>query len=68
MQWKKYAQENGCVYFNLFEYMDELGIDCETDFGDEGHLNNSGAVKVADFLGGIYSKSLWCNWHKECEG
>lgn len=48
---KKYAEENGCVYFNLFEYMDEIHINCETDFCDSGHLNDSGAVKVADFLG-----------------
>jgi hypothetical protein len=48
---KQYAQNNGCVYFNLFEYLDETGIDGETDFSDAGHLNESGAVKVADFLG-----------------
>lgn len=47
----EYAAENGCVYFNLFEYMDEIGLDCETDFSDPGHLNDSGAVKVSDFLG-----------------
>lgn len=48
---KAYARENGCVYFNLFEYLDYIGIDCETDFCDEAHLNDSGAIKVADFLG-----------------
>lgn len=48
---KAYAKEKGCVYFNLFEYLDYIGIDCETDFCDPGHLNDSGAVKVADFLG-----------------
>lgn len=48
---KKYAEENGCVYFNFFEYMDEIGINGETDFRDSGHLNNNGAVKVTDFLG-----------------
>jgi hypothetical protein len=48
---KQYAQDNGCVYFNLFEYIDETGIDGETDFSDTGHLNDSGAAKVADFLG-----------------
>lgn len=47
----RYAEENDCIYFNLFEMMDEVGFDCETDFCDEGHLNNSGSVKVADFLG-----------------
>lgn len=48
---KQYAKRNGCVYFNLFEYVNEIGINEETDFSDEGHLNNSGAMKVADFLG-----------------
>ena len=48
---KAYAEENGCIYFNLFEYLDYIGIDCKTDFCDDGHLNDSGAVKVADFLG-----------------
>ncbi|MCI6998455.1 MAG: hypothetical protein MR936_17205 [Eubacterium sp.] len=48
---KAYAREKGCVYLNLFEYMDELALDCEKDFYDMGHLNDSGAVKVADFLG-----------------
>lgn len=48
---KAYAQENGCTYLNLFEYIDRIGIDCETDFYNEGHLNTTGAVKVSDFLG-----------------
>ncbi len=48
---QNYAASNGCVYLNLFEYMDELEIDCETDFDDPTHLNDSGSAKVADFLG-----------------
>ncbi|MDD6072598.1 MAG: hypothetical protein PUC12_17575 [Clostridiales bacterium] len=48
---EQYAEKNGCEYFNLFEKMDEVGIDCNTDFCDKGHLNNNGAVKVADYLG-----------------
>ena len=48
---KKYAEENNAVYFNLFEYIDEVGIDGSTDFSDGGHLNTSGSNKVADFLG-----------------
>lgn len=60
---KAYTEEKGCVYFNLFEYMDRVGIDCETDFADLGHLNDRGAVKVADFLGeyiaGHYDVTDW---------
>lgn len=48
---KMYASNNGCVYFNLFDYIDEIGIDANTDFSDEGHLNSAGSEKVADFLG-----------------
>ena len=48
---KEYAANNGYAYFNLFEYIDDIGIDSTTDFSDEGHLNTRGATKVADFLG-----------------
>lgn len=44
---KAYAQENGCTYLDLFEYIDCVGIDCETDFYNAGH----GVVEVSDFLG-----------------
>lgn len=47
----EYAQANGCTYFDFFEYMDELGIDWETDFRDKNHLNDSGAEKISNFLG-----------------
>ena len=49
---KDYSVKNGCAYLNLFEYMDEIGLDCNSDFCDEGHLNHDGACKVSDFLGG----------------
>lgn len=48
---KEYAKENDFVYFNMFEMMEEIGIDCNTDFSDTEHLNESGAKKVANFLG-----------------
>lgn len=47
----RYAKENGQVYINLFEHMDEIGIDTKTDFSDEGHLNSQGARKVSAYLG-----------------
>lgn len=47
---EKYAAENNCVYLNLFENMEEIGLDELTDFKDIGHLNNNGAAKVADYL------------------
>ena len=48
---KNYAEENDAVYLDLFEYVDEIGLDGDMDFSDEGHLNTSGSNKVADFLG-----------------
>lgn len=48
---KQYAEENGCAYINLFEKVDECGINQETDFKDKGHLNSNGAKKVAEYMG-----------------
>ncbi len=46
-----YAQERGCAYIDLFNCIDEIGLNAQQDFRDESHLNTSGATKVADFLG-----------------
>ncbi len=48
---EQYAQDQGCTYMNLFEKMDEIGIDCGTDFCDNHHMTVTGATKVADYLG-----------------
>lgn len=48
---EQYAAENNCYYLNYFDYLDECGIDPDTDFYDTGHLNVSGATKVARFMG-----------------
>ncbi len=48
---KEYASEHGYYYLNLHEKVEEIGIDSETDFSDENHLNDKGAAKVADYLG-----------------
>lgn len=53
----EYSEENGCTYFDLFEYIDELEIDWETDFQDKNHLNNSGVEKVSNFLGEYISSN-----------
>lgn len=47
---REYATTNGCEYIDLFDYIDEMGMDA-TDFRDVGHLNDSGSKKVADILG-----------------
>lgn len=46
-----YAVENNCIYLNLFVNLEETGIDGSTDFQDAGHLNSSGASKLADYIG-----------------
>lgn len=43
--------KNNCVYIDLYEKIEEIGLDGTTDFSDEGHLNTSGSNKVADYLG-----------------
>lgn len=47
----QYAAANGCKFIDLYDYVDEMGIDGSTDYIDPAHLNNSGAAKVADFMG-----------------
>lgn len=51
-----YAAQKGCAYINLFEHVEECGIDPATDFKDKGHLNTNGAVKVGAFLGKYLSE------------
>jgi len=48
---EEYAVQHGIVHLNMFNYLEEAGIDGSADFFDEGHLNDSGAAKVADFVG-----------------
>ena len=50
---EEYAKKNGCMYVDLFQHMDEMQFDPETDMNDGAHLCNSGAAKVADYLGGF---------------
>ena len=38
-------------YLELNDYLDVIGIDEQTDFANERHLNGSGAEKTTDFLG-----------------
>lgn len=47
----KFAKENDCYYINLFDEMDEVGIETNSDFANEGHLNINGAKKITDYLG-----------------
>lgn len=46
-----YAEENGCHYVDFFEKAEDARLDGATDFQDTGHLNDSGAKKVANYMG-----------------
>ena len=49
-----FAKNNGVDYYNLKEYVDEIGIDYNTDTYDGGlHLNLNGAIKLSKFFGKI---------------
>lgn len=45
-----YAAEHGCTYVDLFDHLDDLGLDGNTDFADASHVNEKGAAKVAAYL------------------
>lgn len=47
---KKFMEENGLKYFDMNDYIDEIGIDPKTDFINELHLNASGADKSTEFI------------------
>ncbi len=54
---KNYATDKGYKYLDLFEKVDEMGIDSSGDFSDEGHLNRTGAEKLAMYVGDFIIKN-----------
>lgn len=51
-QMTEYADTYGLDYINYLDLVDEIRIDFATDTYDEGlHMNYSGAIKCADYLG-----------------
>jgi len=58
-QIEDYAEENGLVYINFLECIEEAGVDFRTDTYDAGlHLNLSGAEKASRFLGRFLLQEL----------
>lgn len=45
-----YVNEHGGTYLGLNHNYEELGLDFERDYRDDGHLNDSGAAKVTKYL------------------
>lgn len=52
---EEYARENELCYINFYEKMQELEINCETDFRNAEHFNDNGAEKVTKYL----AEYLW---------
>lgn len=40
-----------CVYIDFFEFYEKIGINPTRDFADNGHLADTGASKLSDYLG-----------------
>lgn len=64
-QMEDYAEENGLLYLNFLDLVEEVGIDFGTDTYDNGlHLNLSGAEKLASYLGGILQETYGLTDHR----
>lgn len=47
---KQFMDKNGLNYFEMNDFLDEIGINENKDFYNETHLNTQGAGKTTDFL------------------
>ena len=57
-QIREYADSNDLSYYNLLDYVDEIGINYETDTYDGGlHLNLSGATKLSVWFARILAEN-----------
>ena len=55
---EEYFSEIDCDYIDLNKYNEIIGINGNTDFFNEGHLNISGAEKTTDFLATLIQSYL----------
>ena len=58
MSVKQFMNENGFSFVDMNDYLNEIGINGETDFFDKRHLNNSGAEKATDYLAKMISQYI----------
>ena len=57
-QIRNYANEHDVDYYNLKNYVDEIGIDYSVDTYDGGlHLNLTGATKLSEFFANLLKKN-----------
>lgn len=60
-----YAQEHNLLYINFYELLEETGIDYEQDTYDGGlHMNLSGANKLSQYLGAVFTKQCNISSHR----
>ncbi len=53
---EEYMREHGFAFLNLFDHVEEMELNSETDFRDEYHLNSSGADKLTRWLAGYLTE------------
>ncbi len=59
LQMEEYAKENGLLYLNFLEHIEDVGLDFTTDTYDAGlHLNLSGAEKLSRYFGQILAEQV----------
>lgn len=57
-QIQDYADMHGISFYNLLDYVEQIGIDYATDTYDGGlHLNLSGATKLSSWFAGILTEN-----------
>ena len=57
-QIQSYADEHGLSFYNFLDYVEEIGIDYETDTYDGGlHMNLDGATKLSRFFADILAEN-----------
>lgn len=78
-QIESYAAEHDLLYINMLDYVEEMGIDWQTDTYDTGlHLNVYGAEKAAKWFGQVLREqcglqdrrddpTLAKDWAEKCE-
>ena len=48
-----YSEDNNLTFLNFNDQYEEIGLNIETDFYDQGHLNQEGASKFTVYIGEI---------------
>jgi len=64
-QIQRYADEHGLSFYNFLDYVEEIGIDYNTDTYDGGlHMNLAGATKLSQFFADILAENHGAEDHR----